>query len=168
LKIADSLDRVVSTNSFSKAWRMTGWRLGWMVLPPKLIDAMGVLVEYNTSCAPDFVQSGAVAALTEGEPFIAQWRAELAAARDQVLAGLRALPGVEAPEPEGGMYAFFRLPGRGSSMAVAKDLVAKAALGVAPGSAFGPEGEGWLRWCFANRPEKNAEGLARLGAYLAG
>ena len=168
LKIADSPDRVVSTNSFSKAWRMTGWRLGWMVLPPKLIDAMGVLVEYNTSCAPDFVQSGAVAALTEGEPFIAQWRAELAAARDQVLAGLRALPGVEAPEPEGGMYAFFRLPGRGSSMAVAKDLVAKAALGVAPGSAFGPEGEGWLRWCFANRPEKNAEGLARLGAYLAG
>ena len=168
LEIADSPDRVVSTNSFSKAWRMTGWRLGWMVLPPKLIDAMGVLVEYNTSCAPDFVQSGAVAALTEGEPFIAQWRAELAAARDQVLAGLRALPGVEAPEPEGGMYAFFRLPGRGSSMAVAKDLVAKAALGVAPGSAFGPEGEGWLRWCFANRPEKNAEGLARLGAYLAG
>jgi aspartate/methionine/tyrosine aminotransferase len=64
------------------------------------------------------------------------------------------------------MYAFFHLPGRGSSMSVAKDLIDKVGLGLAPGSAFGPEGEGWLRWCFAARPEKNAAGLARLRAYL--
>ena len=166
LKIADSPDRVVSTNSFSKAWRMTGWRLGWMVLPKSLTESMGVVVEYNTSCAPDFVQSAAIVALNEGEESIAALRAELKAARDLVLDGLRSLPGVEAPEPEGGMYAFFRLEGRGTSMELARDLVARAALGVAPGSAFGPEGEGWLRWCFAQRPEKNAEGLQRLADYL--
>lgn len=168
LPLIDEDERVISTNTFSKAWRMTGWRMGWMVLPRSLVDSMGVVIEYNTSCAPDFVQTGAVAALTEGEPSIAALRAELTAAKDQVLSGLRALPGVEAPEPEGGMYAFFRIEGRGTSMMLAKDLVAKAALGVAPGSAFGPEGEGWLRWCFAKRAEKNAAGIERLAAYLAG
>ena len=168
LEIADENDRLISTNSFSKAWRMTGWRMGWMVLPPALVESIGVVVEYNTSCAPDFIQSGAVAALNDGEPSIAALRAELTAARDQVLAALRTLPGVEAPEPEGGMYAFFSIAGRGSSMSIAKDLIARASLGLAPGSAFGPEGEGWLRWCFAARPEKNAEGLARLRAYLEG
>ena len=166
LPLAGDDERVISTNSFSKAWRMTGWRLGWTVLPRSMVESMGVVVEYNTSCAPDFVQSGAIAALNEGEPAIADLRAELKAARDLVLDGLRSLPGVEAPEPEGGMYAFFRLEGRGASMQVAKALVAEAALGVAPGSAFGPEGEGWLRWCFAQRPEKNRAGLERLARFL--
>ena len=77
------------------------------------------------------------------------------------------MPGVEAPEPEGGMYAFFRVEGLTDSVAFAKDLIEKVGVGVAPGSAFGPEGRGWLRWCFANRPETNAEGLSRLAAYLA-
>ncbi len=166
LELSDPDDRLISTNSFSKAWRMTGWRMGWMVLPPALTEAIGVVIEYNTSCAPDFIQSGALAALREGEPHIATLRAELTAARDQVLAGLRSVPGVEAPEPEGGMYAFFQLPGQGSSMSLAKALIDKVGLGLAPGTAFGPEGEGWLRWCFAARPEKNAAGLARLRAYL--
>jgi aspartate aminotransferase len=168
LEMAEDGDRVISTNSFSKAWRMTGWRLGWMVMPPALTQAMGVLVEYNTSCAPDFIQTGAVAALTRGEDAVAELRKDLKAARDQVLAALRRLPGVEAPEPEGGMYAFFRIEGRRDSMALAKDLIDKVGLGLAPGSAFGPEGEGWLRWCFAHRPERNAAGLERLAGYLAG
>jgi aspartate aminotransferase len=64
------------------------------------------------------------------------------------------------------MYAFFRIEGVTDSVSLAKRLIDEAALGLAPGSAFGPEGEGWLRWCFANRPEKNAEGLARLARYL--
>jgi aspartate/methionine/tyrosine aminotransferase len=136
LPLATDEDRVIGVNSFSKAWRMTGWRMGWMVVPPALMDGLGVL------------------------------RAELASARDQVLAGLRALPGVEAPEPDGGLYAFFRLEGCEDPMALAKQLVAEAGLGLAPGSAFGPEGEGWLRWCFAARPEKNAAGLARLASFL--
>ncbi len=159
-------ERVVSTNTFSKAWRMTGWRMGWMVLPKSLVSSMGVVIEYNTSCAPDFIQSGAIAALNDGEPAIAELRAELAAAKDKVVSALRRMPGVEAPEPEGGMYAFFRIEGVTNSVAFAKELIEKAQVGLAPGSAFGPEGQGWLRWCFANRPETNAEGLRRLAAYL--
>jgi aspartate aminotransferase len=168
LPVAADGDRLIAVNSFSKAWRMTGWRLGWMVCQPALMDSLGVLLEYNTSCAPDFVQAGAVAALEGGEPHVEALRTELAEAKDQVLAGLRALPGVDAPEPEGGMYAFFRIGGCDDAMALAKRLVAEAGLGLAPGSAFGPEGEGWLRWCFAARPEKNAAGLQRLAAFLAG
>ncbi|RAK58705.1 pyridoxal phosphate-dependent aminotransferase [Phenylobacterium hankyongense] len=167
LPLAEPQDRLISTNSFSKAWRMTGWRLGWMVMPAALTPAMGVLLEYNTSCAPDFIQTAAVAALRDGEPHVAALRAELTAAKDQVLAGLRALPGIEAPEPDGGMYAFFRIAGCTDSVDLAKRLIAEAGLGLAPGGAFGAEGEGWLRWCFAARPEKNAEGLRRLAAYLA-
>jgi aspartate/methionine/tyrosine aminotransferase len=83
-----------------------------------------------------------------------------------VVSALRQMPGVEAPEPEGGMYAFFRVEGVTNSVAFAKELIDKAKIGLAPGSAFGPEGQGWLRWCFANRPETNAEGLKRLAAYL--
>lgn len=166
LELSEPGDRLISTNSFSKAWRMTGWRMGWMVLPPELTAAMGVVVEYNTSCAPDFIQTGALVALRDGEAHIAALRAELTQARDLVLNGLRSLPGVEAPEPEGGMYAFFSLPGRGPSMSLAKTLIDKVGLGLAPGTAFGPEGEGWLRWCFAARPEKNEAGLQRLRTFL--
>jgi aspartate aminotransferase len=166
LPLAGDDERVISTNTFSKAWRMTGWRMGWMVLPKSLVDSMGVVIEYNTSCAPDFIQSGAIAALNEGESHIAELRTELAAAKDLVIGALRQMPGVEAPEPEGGMYAFFRVDGVTDSVALAKDMIAKSDLGLAPGSAFGPEGQGWLRWCFANRPEKNAAGLERLADYL--
>ena len=167
LPLAHDKDRVIGTNSFSKAWRMTGWRLGWMVAPPALVERLGVLLEYNTSCAPDFVQAAAVVALEQGEPHVAELRAELAAARTRVLTGLAALPGVEAPAPDGGMYAFFRLPGGGDSLALAKRLVAEAGLGLAPGVAFGEDGEGWLRWCFAARPERLDEGLRRLAGFLA-
>jgi aspartate/methionine/tyrosine aminotransferase len=146
---------------------MTGWRLGWMVVPPALTDSLGVLLEYNTSCAPDFIQSAAIAALGQGEPHVAELRGELIAARDQVLTALRAMPGIEAPEPDGGMYAFFRLEGCTDSLELATRLVHEAGLGLAPGGAFGDEGEGWLRWCFAARPEKLAAGLERLAAYLA-
>ncbi len=167
LPLSGDDERVISTNTFSKAWRMTGWRMGWMVLPKSLVQSMGVVIEYNTSCAPDFIQSACIAALNDGEPAIAELRAELIAAKDQMIAGLRAMPGVEAPEPEGGMYAFFRVDGVTDSVAFAKALIEDAKVGLAPGSAFGPEGRGWLRWCFANRPETNAEGLARLAEYLA-
>ena len=167
LPLATPEDRIIGTNSFSKAWRMTGWRLGWMVVPPALLERLGVLIEYNTSCAPDFVQAGAKAALDHGDAIIAEIRTDLTAARDQVIGALRRMPGVEAPMPDGGFYAFFRLEGCTDSMATCKSLIRDVGLGLAPGSAFGPEGEGWFRWCFAARPDKNAAGLERLSAYLA-
>ncbi len=167
LPLADPQDRLISANSFSKAWRMTGWRLGWMVAPEPLMERLGVLLEYNTSCAPDFVQSAAIAALERGEAEVAGLRAELADARDRLVPALAALPGVEAPRPDGGMYSFFRIAGEDDSLRLAKRLVGEAGLGLAPGAAFGEGGEGWLRWCFAARPERLDEGLARLSAFLA-
>ena len=93
--------------------------------------------------------------------------AHLKVCRDQLLAGLRALPGLQVAPPMGGMYAFFRVEGRDDSLAFAKSLVAGHGLGLAPGVAFGDEAEGWLRWCFASRePARLDQGLARLRAAL--
>ncbi len=167
LPLVDPDDRFVSANSFSKAWRMTGWRLGWLTAPEPLIERLGVLLEYNTSCAPDFIQAAAITALDEGEADVAALRTELAHARERLITGLKALPGVEAPWPDGAMYAFFRLEGCEDSLALAKRLVSDAGLGLAPGAAFGEGGEGWLRWCFAAPPDKLDQGLERLGRYLA-
>jgi aspartate/methionine/tyrosine aminotransferase len=166
LPLADVDDRLISTNSFSKAWLMTGWRLGWITAPPSLHADLGKLLEYNTSCAPDFIQAGGETALREGEPHIAALRADMVRNRDRLIAGLRALPGIEAPTPEGAMYAFFRIDGLTDSVAAAKQLITEAGLGLAPGAAFSATGEGWLRWCFAAAPEVLDQGLERLDGWL--
>ena len=169
LRLAEPTDRLISVNSFSKAWSMTGWRVGWIVAPEALMPEFAKVVEYNTSCVADFVQQGALAALDPAHAAgVTDLVADLGASRRLLLDGLRALPNVEAPEGDGAMYAFFRVRGREDDMALAKGLVAEAGLGLAPGSAFGAEGAGWLRWCFASRPERIADGLSRLGSYLEG
>jgi aspartate/methionine/tyrosine aminotransferase len=166
LDLAGSDARIVSTNSFSKAWLMTGWRLGWIVAPPSLMPDLGKLIEYNTSCSPVFVQRAGVAAVREGEATVGATRERLRHARDRLLRALRALPGVEAGSPQGAMYAFFRIAGAQDSMRFCRDLVQHAQLGLAPGSAFGPEGEGFVRWCFAASDERLDEGVARLARFL--
>jgi aspartate/methionine/tyrosine aminotransferase len=168
LPLAHPEDRLVSTNSFSKAWRMTGWRLGWMVAPAALEPDLAKLLEYNTSCAPDFVQAAAVTALRDGEPFIREVRGTLLARRSRLMAGLAAMQGVEATAPDGGMYVMLRIAGEHDSLALAKRLIAQAGLGFAPGAAFGPESEGWLRWCFAVSEEALEDGLDRLATWLSG
>ncbi|HEX9207560.1 MAG TPA: pyridoxal phosphate-dependent aminotransferase [Steroidobacteraceae bacterium] len=167
LQAAAPGDRVIGVNSFSKAWLMTGWRLGWIVAPAAMGGDLAKLIEYNTSCVPEFVQAGGLAAIEQGEPHVERLRRDLEAKRDLVLAGLREMPGIEAPTPSGGMYAFFRIAGCEDSVALAKRLIVEARLGLAPGSAFGPEGEGWLRWCFAAESTALAEGLDRLRAWVS-
>ncbi len=167
LDFADPGDRVVQTNTFSKSWLMTGWRLGWIAAPRQLVDALATLVEYNTSCAPGFVQRAGVKAVTEGEPVIARTVARFRAARDFLHQRLNALPGVQAPLPAGAMYTFFRVEGLADSLALCKRLVAEQGLGLAPGVAFGPEGEGFVRWCFASDVARLEQGLERLARGLA-
>jgi aspartate/methionine/tyrosine aminotransferase len=166
LDVADDSARVISTNSFSKAWLMTGWRLGWIVGPKPLMPDLGKLIEYNTSCSPVFVQRAGVAALRDGEPAVDATRERLRRARNRLVDGLRTLPGVEVAPPEGAMYAFFRVEGVDDSMAFCRRLVQEAKLGLAPGSAFGPEGEGFVRWCFAASDLRLDEGIARLARFL--
>ena len=165
--VSDAEDRLIGANSFSKAWLMTGWRLGWLAAPAALEADLGKLVEYNTSCAPGFIQAAALTAVQEGGGFVEGMRQDLKRKRDLLLTRLAGVEGVEAPRPEGGMYVFFRLRGRGDSVDLAKRLVAEARLGLAPGAAFGPEGEGWLRWCFAARSDALEEGAERLGRWIA-
>jgi len=167
LDIAEPDDRLVVAQSFSKTFLMTGWRLGWLVLPPGHLDAMGKLIEFNSSCAPVFVQRGALAALAIEAEFVPALVGRLRVGRDLLVEGLQALPGLRVALPKGGMYAFFRVEGQTDSLAYAKHLVAAHGLGLAPGAAFGDEAEGWLRWCFATRdPVRLREGLARLARAL--
>ena len=167
LDLAAPDDRLISTNTFSKNWLMTGWRLGWLVAPPALVPGIGKLIEYNTSCAQGFVQRAGIAAVTQGEPVVARFAARLRSARDFLVGRLRKLPGIEAHSPPGAMYAFFRVDGVTDSLAFCKRLVAEAKLGLAPGAAFGPEGEGFVRWCFAASEARLADGVARLERALA-
>ena len=166
LPLTDDDDRIIGSNSFSKAWLMTGWRLGWLVAPPALTPEIGKLIEYNTSCAPEFVQAAGVVALAHGEGHIAQLRADLVRKRDRLIAALASHPKLGVTVPDGGMYVFFGVAGEDDSVGLAKRLIAEAGLGLAPGAAFGPEGEGWLRWCFAAADEALDEGVRRLDAWL--
>ncbi len=167
LDIAEPEDRLVIAQSFSKTFLMTGWRLGWLVLPRGHLDAIGKLIEFNSSCAPVFVQRGALAALAIEADFVPGLALRLRAGRDLLVSGLQAMPGVRVALPQGGMYAFFCVEGQADSLAYAKHLVAAHGLGLAPGVAFGDEAEGWLRWCFAAKdPARLGEGLARLSRAL--
>ena len=168
LDIAEPDDRLLSTNTFSKSWLMTGWRLGWIVAPEPLVPDLGVLIEYNTSCAPGFVQRAGVTAVLDGEPVVAHTVERFRKARDFLVTRLAAMPGVEVVAPPGAMYVFFRVHGMADSLAFAKRLVREAKLGLAPGIAFGPEGEGFLRWCFAASESRLADGADRLERFLRG
>jgi aspartate/methionine/tyrosine aminotransferase len=163
LDIAVPDDRLIVAHSFSKSFLMTGWRLGWLVLPEGLESEAAKLIEFSSSCAPVFVQRGGEAALRIADAFVPGLISRLQACRDRLVSGLQALPGVRVARPEGGLYAFFAVEGEPDSMALSRRLVADHGLGLAPGVAFGPEGEGWLRWCFASQdPARLDRGLERL------
>jgi aspartate/methionine/tyrosine aminotransferase len=161
-------DRLVVVHSFSKSFLMTGWRLGWLVLPPSLVEGMGKLIEFNTSCTSVFTQRAGIAALAHSAEITPRVVAHLKACRDTLVPLLAELPGVQVAPARGGMYAFFRLEGFDDSLALATRLVAEAGLGLAPGNAFAPQAQGWLRWCFASRdPQRLVQGVERLRGWLA-
>ncbi|MDB5829134.1 MAG: aminotransferase class [Variovorax sp.] len=161
-------DRLVVAQSFSKSFLMTGWRLGWLVMPPEMVDGMGKLIEFNTSCASVFTQRAGIAAIAHGSDITPRVVAHLKLCRDTLVPLLAAVPGVKVAPAKGGMYAFFQLEGFGDSLEVAKRLVVEAGLGLAPGNAFAPEAQGWLRWCFASKdPARLIQGVDRLKTWLA-
>ena len=167
LDIAAPQDRLVVAHSFSKSFLMTGWRLGWLVMPADMTEHMGKLIEFNTSCASVFVQRAGVAAMHGAAGVVPGVVAQMQVCRDRLFAELSTIPGLELAVPDGGMYAFFRLPGHTDDVLTAKRLVAEAGLGLAPGSAFAPEAQGWLRWCFASKDQHRlGEGASRLRRWL--
>ena len=167
LDLADPDDRVVVVHSFSKSFLMTGWRLGWLVMPPSMTQHMGKLIEFNTSCASVFVQRAGIAGLQRHSEVTTAVVAHLQSCRDTLVPLLGAIPGLSVASPRGGMYAFFKLEGHADSLLTAKRLVQEAGLGLAPGNAFGAQAQGWLRWCFASRsPQRLVQGVDRLRAWL--
>lgn len=167
LDLAQPEDRLVVVQSFSKSFLMTGWRLGWLVMPPTMTPQVGKLLEFNTSCAPVFVQRAALAAMDLQETITPAVVAHLKNCRDTLIPMLKELPGVKTSLAQGGMYAFLRIEGHDDSLVLAKRLVAEAGLGLAPGIAFAPESEGWLRWCFASKDiTRLEEGVRRLSRWL--
>ena len=168
LDVAKHDDRLIVGHSFSKSFLMTGWRLGWLVLPPALMDGMGKLIEFNTSCASVFTQRAAIAAIAHADEITPRVVAHLKSCRDVLVPLLAQVPGVKVVPAKGGMYAFFQIDGHDDSLVTAKRLVVEAGLGLAPGEAFAPEAQGWLRWCFASKDRQRLEeGVNRLRTWLA-
>jgi aspartate/methionine/tyrosine aminotransferase len=169
LDIADPCDRFIACNSFSKAWRMTGWRIGWAVVPQALAANYSKLTEYNTSCVPGFIQSAARVALTQCEADVSDLVKEVKVNQQRLYECLAQLSRVELGVPApGGMYAYFRVEGLSDSLSFCKRLVAEARLGLAPGSAFGDDSREFVRWCIAAEPAKLEAGLDRFTSYLSG
>ena len=168
LDVSGPDDRLVVVQSFSKAFLMTGWRLGYLVMPAKMTQPLGKLIEFNTSCAPVFVQRAAAVALAQTDTITPRIVAHLRQCRDTLVPLLQALPGVTTSAAPGGMYAFLRVNGFDDSLQLAKRLVLDAGVGLAPGAAFAPEAEGWLRWCFASKDLARLEqGVQRQRDWLA-
>ncbi|GBQ66664.1 aspartate/tyrosine/aromatic aminotransferase [Ameyamaea chiangmaiensis NBRC 103196] len=167
LDLATPQDRVIAVNSFSKSWAMTGWRLGWLTVPHGLGPVLASMNEFVMSCAPGFVQEAGIVALRDGEPFVQGIVGHYREARDYVADRLGAVPGLSVPRAEGGMYAFFRVEGCRDSLTLARNLVHRAGVGLAPGRAFGREGEGYMRLCFAVGRERLEQACARIETYLA-
>jgi aspartate/methionine/tyrosine aminotransferase len=164
-------DAVVVIQSFSKAWCMTGWRLGWLAGRRDLIARASQLNEFMVSCPVAFVQKAGEAALAQGEPSLHEMSARLRENRDLSLAELGCMPGVTVPVPDGAFYVFPRvfLPSTGGltdSFAFCKRLLLETKVGLAPGVAFGAGGEGSLRLCYASDRDTLREALTRLKHFL--
>jgi aspartate/methionine/tyrosine aminotransferase len=160
--LAEPDDPVVIINSFSKTWSMTGWRLGWIVAPPSLGPTLEKMTEFNIAHAATFIQWGGVAALNYGDDYVDDLIQRYAQAAEVVHESLSDLPGIRLSKPQSAFYAFFGVDGMKDSFACTLDLLKRAKVGLAPGAAFGPSGEGRLRLCFAASMPKLALGLERL------
>jgi aspartate/methionine/tyrosine aminotransferase len=172
LQVAEPDDAVFVINSFSKPWAMTGWRIGWLVHPVSLGRQMWMISAADNTGATTFAQYGALAALSpEGDAFRGEMLARCRAGKQVVQAWIASQNRIRWIEPEGAFYGFLYIDGLKDSLGFAIDLVKKARVGVAPGSAFSfagdPQADSYLRICFAQDATRIATGLERLGRAVA-
>jgi aspartate/methionine/tyrosine aminotransferase len=166
LDLAEPDDRVIAVNSFSKTWCMTGWRLGWLTVPPDLAPVLEKMIEFHYSCPAHFSQIAAVTAVRDGEDFVHETVARYRAARDLVVDRLQALPRVRVHRPEGAFYAYFAVDGMDDSLAFCKRAVREVRVGMAPGAAFGTGDNSHIRLCFASTLPRLEEAMDRLAPLL--
>lgn len=167
-RVAANRDRLIVVNSFSKSYNMTGWRLGWAQTSAPTIKTMYRAVEFVTSNPAAMIQQAGIVALRDGETYIAELRAQYALRREQVMRAISALPGVSLPTPQGAFYAFPRIGAAIDSTRFTAELVRKTGVALAPGVAFGRDGEGYIRVCFASTEATLAEALSRLRNFVTG
>lgn len=166
LDIMEPEDRILFVNTFSKNWAMTGWRIGWLKAHPALGRTFENLVQYSTSGVAPFMQRGGVAALDKGDDFLRTQIAQAERSRDTVCRILGETGRVRFAVPPGAFYLFFQVDGLSDSTRAAFDIVDKANVGVAPGMAFGADGEGFLRLCFHRRVDLVEEAAHRLADWI--
>lgn len=167
--VLEYTDQAFVLNGFSKLWAMTGWRLGWVVVPERYLPAMRRMQQNLFICAGSVAQHAGLAALTECRAEVAAMVAEYAKRRKRLIAGLKKLGLGVAVEPTGAFYVMANVKHLGQdSLSLAHDILEKALVGVTPGVDFGPGGEGYLRFSYAGDMESIELGLERLGGYLGG
>ena len=166
LEVARDDDPLIVVNGFSKAWAMTGWRLGWVVTPSRLRTAWTALSECFNTGATVFAQAGGVAALERGERTVATLREQYRGGRRIVEQRLGEHPMIDLRMPEGAFYAFPKVDGLTDSLAFVQGVLVEEDVGLAPGYAFGPGNEAHFRLCFAQSHDRLAEGLDRVIRYV--
>ena len=166
LRKATRDDAVIVIQSFSKSYCMTGWRLGWLVARSDLAAKATQLNEFIVSHAPSFVQRAGETALRDGEYFVGEMVERLKSNRDFCLDAMRQMPRLEVPQPEGAFYIFPRVDGVTDSFDFCKRLLLETKVGIAPGVAFGPGGEGSVRICYAADREVLASAMERIDRSL--
>ena len=160
---AEPEDRLIVTNSFSKSWAMTGWRLGWMVHPPSIGPTLAMMTQYSNSGVATFIQHAGVAAVTEGEWFVKRMRTYCEQGMAIACDTLEASPRVRmGPRPRAGMYAFFEVDGMADAKAACLEILKETRVGLAPGAFFGPGSESFFRICVCRSPESLTEAMGRL------
>jgi aspartate aminotransferase len=158
-------ERTIITNGFSKAFAMTGWRLGVAIGPEDVMEKMGLLLQTTNSCVSPFIQKAGLEALRGDQTDVKKMVAEYKARRDMLVGGLNRIPGITCLKPGGAIYVFPNITGTGlSSDRFAEHMLEKAGVAVTPGTSFGEHGEGYVRLCYATSRERIAEGLGRLDA----
>lgn len=166
-EIARPEDPVFIVNSFSKAWAMTGWRLGWITYPAGCVDAFEKLIQFNTSGGLEFLQAGAIAALEHGEPFVAEFVSRCATGRSIVGERLAAMKRIRDIPNQAAFYAMFAVEGMSDTLTFCKRAVHEARIGMAPGTSFGRGAEGLVRLCYAKSPEQLHEAMDRLDRFVS-
>ncbi len=167
LKVAEPDDLVMTVNTFSKAWAMTGWRVGWLTHPPAVGDKIAAMTQYMNSGTPGIMQAAARAALVDGEALAQATMERCRTGRDLAYEKLGGLELIELPEkPPGGMYVFFSLKGIASSTDACRQVLEKARVGLAPGHLFGKPAERFLRMCVCKEPKALGQALDRMAEAL--
>lgn len=167
LQVADDGDRVLSVNSFSKAWAMTGWRIGWLTHPSGVAAQLGAMTQYANSGTAGMIQAGANAAIRQGEPLVQEIRQRIRTGLDLAYERLAQMPGIVLPrKPRGGMYAFFALEGESDARRACAEILEKARVGLAPGHLFGNSSNAFMRMCVCRDRDQIATALHRMSEMM--